>query len=132
MNFEQQLPKACALAYLPRPAEVTLRLSLRAETADQACQQLSGPYAQLRMLVSDCLYATDERELIEVIAEHLTQRNLRLGVAESCTGGAVARRCMTSSGASRYFVGGVIAYQNKVKEQLLGGRSSAYRDLRIG
>jgi nicotinamide-nucleotide amidase len=43
-----------------------------------------------------------------------------LAVAESCTGGLLASRITDVPGASDYFRGGVIAYQNPVKEQLLG------------
>ena len=45
---------------------------------------------------------------------------MTLSTAESCTGGRIAAAITAQSGASRYFQGGVVAYQNEVKEQLLG------------
>ena len=119
-DFEAQLPEAFSLAYLPRPAEVTLRLSLRATPSSQSQQQLYELHTHLQSLVSDGLYAVDQRGLVRIIAEMLASRGLRLCAAESCTGGAFARRCVAHSGASSYFVGGVIAYQNDIKRKLLG------------
>lgn len=45
---------------------------------------------------------------------------MTVSTAESCTGGRIAAAFTAQSGASRYYQGGVVAYQNEVKEQLLG------------
>lgn len=45
---------------------------------------------------------------------------MTLSTAESCTGGRIAAAITARSGASRYFQGGLVAYQNEVKEQQLG------------
>ncbi len=47
-------------------------------------------------------------------------RGLSLAAAESCTGGWFAKSVVDVAGASRVFLGGVVAYQNSVKEQVLG------------
>src|SRR5688572_3524771 len=54
------------------------------------------------------------------VHEVLLQQEMRLGVAESCSGGELSSTLLANSGASTYYVGGVIAYANKVKERLLG------------
>ncbi len=43
-----------------------------------------------------------------------------VATAESCTGGRIAATITARSGASRYFMGGLVAYQNEVKERMLG------------
>lgn len=43
-----------------------------------------------------------------------------ISTAESCTGGRIAAAITVRSGASRYFEGGLVAYQNEVKERMLG------------
>jgi PncC family amidohydrolase len=53
------------------------------------------------------------------IVEALTARNLTLSTAESCTGGGLSQRLTDVPGASACFVGGVIAYQNRVKSAML-------------
>jgi nicotinamide-nucleotide amidase len=58
--------------------------------------------------------------LEERVADFLTARHLTLVTAESCTGGLVGHRLSNVSGSSSYYLGGVVAYSNRLKEQLLG------------
>ena len=58
-------------------------------------------------------------EVETYIAERLTELNLTLATAESCTGGLIAHRITEVSGASSFFHGGVVAYSNALKESLL-------------
>lgn len=66
------------------------------------------------------LVSLDGRLPEEIVGEALVARGATLSVAESCTGGALARRLVSVPGASRYFVGGVEAYADRIKERLLG------------
>jgi len=50
----------------------------------------------------------------------LGEQGLSLGLAESCTGGMIASRITRVPGSSVYFAGGVVAYDNRVKEGVLG------------
>lgn len=54
-----------------------------------------------------------------LIGELLRKRKMTLSTAESCTGGSVAARITSVSGSSDYFKGGVVAYSNEVKMNLL-------------
>jgi PncC family amidohydrolase len=58
--------------------------------------------------------------LAEKIIREMTARSLTLGLAESCTGGLLAKRLTDPPGASAVLVGGIIAYANSVKVELLG------------
>jgi PncC family amidohydrolase len=57
--------------------------------------------------------------LVDEIANALLQRQQTLSAAESCTGGLIQRYLTDRPGASRFFLGGVIAYHNRVKRELL-------------
>lgn len=46
-------------------------------------------------------------------------KGITVGLAESCTGGALAARITSVSGASSYFLGGIVAYSNKAKIEIL-------------
>mgnify|MGYP000352193514 CR=1 FL=1 len=61
------------------------------------------------------------KEILEAqIGDWLRQRNLKLVVAESCTGGLIGHRITNIPGSSDYFLGGMIAYSYEAKERLLG------------
>ncbi|MEJ5311018.1 MAG: CinA family protein [Anaerolineae bacterium] len=61
--------------------------------------------------------------LAEKIGAELLTRGWRVAVAESATGGLIGHKLTQVSGSSRYFWGGIIAYDNVVKVQLLGVRA---------
>ncbi len=48
------------------------------------------------------------------------EKLINLSTAESCTGGAIAKKIVAKSGASAYFKGGIVAYSNQAKEEILG------------
>jgi nicotinamide-nucleotide amidase len=54
------------------------------------------------------------------VGEMLRERRQTLATAESCTGGLLGQMITSVPGASDYYLGGVISYANRVKEQLLG------------
>ena len=65
--------------------------------------------------------ARDGREdLVTMICACLRERQWRLGTAESCTGGGIAYLITGTAGVSDVFAGGIIAYSNELKVQLLG------------
>ena len=70
--------------------------------------------------LAEYLFGRDERTVQELVLERCRARGITLGTAESCTGGLVAARLTSVPGSSDVFHGGIVAYDNEVKEQLLG------------
>ena len=70
--------------------------------------------------LAEYLFGRDERSVQELVLEQCRARGLTLGTAESCTGGLVAARLTSVAGSSDVFHGGVVAYDNTVKETFLG------------
>jgi len=68
---------------------------------------------------SEDYFGSDEATLASVVGELLLQRRQTLAVAESCTGGLLGQLVTGIPGSSRYFLGGIVAYDNRFKEQLL-------------
>ncbi|NOQ94141.1 MAG: nicotinamide-nucleotide amidohydrolase family protein [Methylophaga sp.] len=64
------------------------------------------------------------QQLTIQIAKHLLDRNLSLSVAESCTGGWVAKCCTDLAGSSAWFDRGVVSYSNQSKQDLLNVQAS--------
>jgi PncC family amidohydrolase len=60
--------------------------------------------------------------LAQQIGAMLRSRQLTLAVAESCTGGLLGDHITDVPGSSDYFLGGVLAYSNQVKQGVLGVR----------
>jgi nicotinamide-nucleotide amidase len=63
-----------------------------------------------------------EGEIENAIVRLLAKRKKTLAIAESCTGGFIAHRITNVPGASKIFLGGIVAYGNEVKENFLGVR----------
>jgi PncC family amidohydrolase len=63
---------------------------------------------------------SDDYELENEVATLLLSAELTISVAESCSGGLLGHRITSVAGSSEYFLGGVIAYSNEVKSNLLG------------
>ncbi|MER3433953.1 MAG: competence/damage-inducible protein A [Leptolyngbya sp. ERB_1_1] len=100
--------------------EVKLRISAKSTSA-QAAQALIAPVEQqLRAIAGTDCYGADEDSLASVVGDLLKERNSTLSVAESCTGGGLGQMLTRVSGSSAYFWGGIISYDNSVKENLLG------------
>ena len=73
-------------------------------------------------------FSGEEEELAREIGALLRKGRLCLAVAESCTGGLLGNLITNVPGSSDYFRGGVIAYANAVKEQLLAVKPEALAD----
>lgn len=118
-DFERQLPPNIRFAYNPSLKALDLRLwacfsdGETEDAFDAACERM-------RAAIGDDFFGYGEETLAEAVGKLLKSRGLRLATAESCTGGAVAAEIVAVAGASDYFLGGVTAYSNAAKVELLG------------
>jgi nicotinamide-nucleotide amidase len=103
--------------------EVKLRIAAKAASAEAAMAMIAPVEAQLREIAGIDCYGADQESLGSAVGEALSWRSQTLSVAESCTGGGIGAMLTSVSGSSSYFLGGVIAYDNRIKEALLGVQS---------
>ena len=99
--------------------EVKLRLTARAQDEAAALALLAPVEAELRARTGTLCYGTDDDSLASVVLAELRRRGETLAVAESCTGGGLGAALAAVPGASDVFLGGVIAYANRIKQGLL-------------
>ena len=100
--------------------EVTLRLTARADSEAAATALLAPLEASIRARTGTTCFGVDDDDLATVVLGQLRARGQTLAVAESCTGGGLGAALAAVPGASDVWLGGVIAYANAVKQQLLG------------
>ncbi len=108
------------LAYLPGLEGVDLRLSAWGLTPEEADRRLEIAAGLLRERAGANVYGNGDSDLAALLLDEARSRGLRLAVAESCTGGLLGARLTDIPGSSDVFVGGVMAYDNAVKVDLLG------------
>ena len=116
-DWENTLPSALHLAYLPKDGFIRLRLSSYGEATAIDIQSYIDA---LLPLISDYLLATEDISLESLVGRLLVQQGMTIATAESCTGGRLAAVLNAQSGASAYYMGSVVAYDNSVKTNILG------------
>ncbi len=113
------VPEA-TLAYLPNVDGVDLRLTVRGVSSVEADRRLDAAAERLRRAFAGDVYAEGDADLAAVVLDLCRTRAMTLAVGESCTGGMLGERLTRIPGSSDVFVGGVIAYANRIKTALLG------------
>jgi nicotinamide-nucleotide amidase len=113
-------PETLPLAFLPGANGVDLRVTAKGLPPERAEKLVRDALAKLRTTVGAYAYGEDDADLAAVVLERCRSRGVSLAVAESCTGGMLGERLTNVPGSSDVFLGGVIAYDNSVKMQMLG------------
>ena len=108
------------LATYAKPAEVRLRATAKADSAEMAQAMLEPVVADVKAALGDVAYGVDVSSLEEVCKQLLLEKGLSLATAESCTGGTVAQRLTALPGVSAVYRGGVVSYWTSVKADVLG------------
>jgi competence/damage-inducible protein CinA-like protein len=95
--------------------QVEFHLRATARTIDEAQAEVDKLAGELEDELDDAVFSTCGESLEEIVGYFLQMRNLKLAVAESCTGGMVAERITSVPGSSRFFLGGAVVYSNELK-----------------
>lgn len=111
-----------SLAPYAKLGEVHLRLATKAPEPAEAEQRFAPLEAEIRRRLGQHLFGVDETTLEEAVGARLRERGWALALAESCTGGLIAKRITDVAGSSDYFRAGYVTYSNEAKIDLLGVR----------
>lgn len=119
-SWEEALPSHIHLAYLPSPSQLRLRLSAYNVDKERAEKEIDEQFERLLPLLGDLFVGWEDESVQSAVAKMLIARGETLSAAESCTGGTISAKFTAMSGASEYYWGGVVSYDNSVKENVLG------------
>lgn len=114
--------------FYPRFPENHITMSLRGEDEAHITLVLDRVEGELRRLLGPYVFAGGSQTMEQAVGDLLLARQLSLATAESCTGGLIGHLITNTPGSSRYYVGGLSAYRNRVKVQGLGVREETLRE----
>lgn len=118
--WEDALPPHIRLAYLPSFGGVRLRLTATGTDDALLTRELEQQVAGVLPIIEPYVYGYDNDTLESIAGRLLKSKDWTLGIAESCTGGAVSARITSVPGSSAYFQGSIISYSNDIKISQLG------------
>jgi nicotinamide-nucleotide amidase len=108
-----------AATILAALGQIELHLSARSASHADADAALIQAIDDVRASLGLDVYSVDGSSLEQVVGNMLVERGLRIGAAESCTGGLVTSRLTDVPGSSRYVDRSIVAYSNAAKTELL-------------
>jgi len=110
------------LGYRASPSEIEVKV-ISHQVVDETNgneARFTQAFQEVERRLSHYLLALGRKPLAAAVLDELVLQKKTLCLAESCTGGGIARLLTSFAGSSAAFVGGIIAYDNRVKEELLG------------
>ena len=129
--WEEALPQAIKLAYLPSRNLIKLRFTARGDNKNFLQYIIDEQIEKLREIAGEYFCPYQELKTEVIVAELLRVNNVTLATAESCTGGKIAYRITSVEGISANFKGAVVAYSEEIKKTELGVKSTTITDNHI-
>lgn len=119
-DYENSLPQGFSLAYLPSPGLIKLRLTYTCETTRDARPEFNQWLNQLMELAKKYVFGRADESPQMMVLNKLKTIGATLATAESCTGGQIASLITRIPGCSQVYRGGIVAYHNDLKFNILG------------
>lgn len=120
-NWEEALPEFIKLAYLPSLGRVRLRLSAKGPHFETIKTRVDALMEDLSKMLEDVAVGYEDQTSIDrKIGQLLVEKGATVSLAESCTGGAIAREITQHAGASQFYRGSIVPYATELKTSILG------------
>lgn len=107
------------LALYAREGVILVRLTAKADTAEQADKLLQELAAQVEKFLDGYVFGYDDETLAQALGKKLAARKMTIAFAESCTGGLASSLMTDIPGSSEYLSGSVVTYSNTAKQNLI-------------
>ena len=122
-DIVNSFPSNLSVAYLPSIGTVRIRLSANGSNENEIRALLKKYEDQILNRVKEYVFGFDLTTLEESLQTLAVRQKIKIGTAESCTGGSIAKRITAISGSSAYYEGSFICYSNELKMNLLDVKS---------
>jgi nicotinamide-nucleotide amidase len=99
---------------------VRLRLTATGKNETEITGEIDRLFSDLQDQLQDVMVINEDKTLEEAIGALLTKNRKTIATAESCTGGFISHLITSVPGSSAYFLGGIVSYDNLIKENVLG------------
>lgn len=103
-----------------KDGEVVLRITAKADTVEQANELCDPVIETIRERLGNAVYGVDAGGLAKRVVTLLTEQEMKIATAESCTAGLLSGRLTEVPGVSAVFECGIAAYSKEIKHQMLG------------
>lgn len=119
-----------ALAYLPSPGLVKLRLSAFAENGDKvaAFEKVEHYISELEKRIPEYIFGREKDTVAKAVQDLFQSRGWTLAAAESCTGGLIAHEITSIPGSSQHFMGSMVTYSNQAKMKILDVKGESLKN----
>lgn len=103
-----------------KDGEALLRVTASAASREEADALCRPTVDALCELYGNLVYGVDVESLQQVVVRMLRERGMKVGLAESCTAGLIAKRITEIPGSSEVLECGIVSYSNRIKQEMLG------------
>jgi len=115
--LQQLIKRGLDLGYCARVGEVDVRFVAQGSGAAALVKEAES---LVRSILTENIFGTDDEQLEQVVIRLLTEKQKKIALAESCTGGFIANRLTNVPGASAALMAGLVTYSNEAKQKFLG------------
>jgi len=114
-HFESQLPEYVKIDTETEHLVTRITLTGINSGLELLRFQMNKYQQNLNEIFAQEVVTNNDRSIAQVLGELLSERELTVACAESCTGGGIAHKIVEVPGASTYFIGSIVAYSNEIK-----------------
>ncbi|MDQ0151028.1 competence/damage-inducible protein A [Eubacterium multiforme] len=107
------------IAPYAKEGEVTFRITAKAKSEEEAKKLIKPLKEEVLKRLGDAVYNTGDVTLQDTVAKMLVDKDMTIGVSESCTGGLLSAKLIEYPGVSKVFLEGAVTYSNEAKMRTL-------------